>query len=254
MLKWHEYIADGPTLLLLPAFPFSNKLWSPVVEKFRGSVSMLVMDYPAFDNPGLESSMAWTFSLVSEGIKKKIDQLSIQQIIPCGVSMGGYAALDFTTRFSDRVEKLILVNTQASNDTDEAREKRHKEACMILNGERAEFTEGFLKKVFEKDKVPSDADVRFLKEIMDAQPATAIINALVAMSARINYSDRLYQIKAPTLIVTGSGDQVISPDKSHEMFEKIENADILTLKAGHLTPVEVADEFVQNIKMFITQN
>jgi pimeloyl-ACP methyl ester carboxylesterase len=80
-----------------------------------------------------------------------MDKLKIDKAIICGLSMGGFIALNVTKRFPERVDALILCDTQCIEDTVEVKEKRFKIIQDInINGVK-DFNEGFIKSVFHKE-------------------------------------------------------------------------------------------------------
>ena len=53
-----------------------------------------------------------------------LDALGVDEVVLCGLSMGGYVAFEFLRRWRDRVRGLMLMDTRAEADTPMARRAR----------------------------------------------------------------------------------------------------------------------------------
>lgn len=252
MLECNIYPGPKQTLVLLPAFPFSNEMWLPLIEQVKDQFTILALDYPGFGLMQRPNSTGWTFPMMSDEIKNKIQSLRISKVILCGISMGGYAALDFVGRYPEFVEGLVLANTQAGSDTDEAIEGRNKMIRQILNGSVEAFSHDFLDKIFSQDralKFPSEID--FLKNLVQAQSPAAIINALIAMCARGDSTAKLAKISVPSLVITGTEDFLIPEARSAEIHKGIAGSQLEIMNdTGHLSVVEAPSAFAQLLCTF----
>lgn len=256
MLNWHHEPGTEPTLLFLPAFPFSSEMYRPLIKELNGEYGVLTLDYPGFgESQGASTPQAWTFPMVSQAISSKLDELGLSSVVLCGASMGGYVALDFATRYPKKLSAVILANTQATSDSDEVIEKRNGSIEKIQKQGVEEFAKGFLASALSEERFGAGSDLReFLRQIIVQQPEAAVIGALVAMCARADSIDRLDRVKVPTLVITGSEDTLIPPIKTSEIHEGIEQSQYEFIEgAGHLTPVEAPEEFSQLVRLFLKE-
>jgi len=78
---------------------------------------------------------------------------------------------------------------------------------------------------------------------MARNPVKAIVN-LSRASMRHDLRDRVSEITAPTLILSGEEDILIPLRYSRMLREKIKNSTLVTLKnCGHVPPIEKPEEF-----------
>lgn len=63
-----------------------------------------------------------SIDLFGEDLIALMDKLGIDKAIVCGLSMGGYIALNVQQRFPDRFEAMVLCDTQCIADTPEVKE------------------------------------------------------------------------------------------------------------------------------------
>jgi pimeloyl-ACP methyl ester carboxylesterase len=227
-------------------------MWGPVVDKLKNDFTIFTVDYPGFGAAHVPAHTGWTFPLISDEIHQKFSSLMIDQCVVCGISMGGYAALDFTIRYPKSVRGLVLAHTQATADDDKTIEERNKSIRQLRGGNMTDFAESFLSKVFDETRAQRFApQVEFLRGIIEAQAPAAVINALIAMCARGDSTAQLENIEVPSLIITSSEDFVISEVKSAEMYQDIENSRLEILRdLGHLSAVEDPRQFSDLIRFF----
>ena len=74
------------------------------------------------------------------------------------------------------------------------------------------------------------------------------------LEAVVGYStlDRLHQIEAPTLVITGTEDRIISPHSSEVIASRIPNAKLVKLEGGsHTFLVEMRGRFNREVLDFL---
>jgi pimeloyl-ACP methyl ester carboxylesterase len=77
------------------------------------------------------------------------------------------------------------------------------------------------------------------------------------MAAVSDYTtlDRLHLIKAPTLVITGTGDRIISPSASEVIASRIPNAKLVLVKGGsHAFFMEMRGRFNKEVLGFLRSN
>jgi pimeloyl-ACP methyl ester carboxylesterase len=182
-------------------------------------------------------------------LRALLDSLNVKQAVIGGLSMGGYVALAFIAQYPDRVKGLILANTRALPDGDEARQTRLTNATRV----RAEGVSFLIDAMAPQMLGPAakpDMAVT-VRSIMTRQRADGIASALLGMAARPDRMALLPFIKVPTLIVTGSADVLIPQADSEAMHRAITNSTLVTLTdAGHLSNLDKADAFNDALRAF----
>ena len=67
-------------------------------------------------------------------------------------------------------------------------------------------------------------------------------------------TDSVHQINVPTLVITGSEDRVIPPERSKRLAEEIPNSRLIILEGtGHLLSIEQAEEFNEIVLSFLQE-
>ena len=118
-------VGEGDTpVILLHGFPFDKSMWKEQLKSLKSSNRAIAIDIRGFGNSTDEESVL-SIDLFGDDLIAFMDKLNIEKAIICGLSMGGYIALNVITRFPKRFEALILCDTQCTADTAEGKEKRY---------------------------------------------------------------------------------------------------------------------------------
>jgi pimeloyl-ACP methyl ester carboxylesterase len=230
----------GTPLVLLHAFPLDGRMWAPQVEALAGTYQVIVPDLRGFgaarDQAVEEAGMA----LLADDVARLLDDRGLDRVVLGGLSLGGYVALALMTRHPDRVSGLVLLDTKATADGDQARDDRLKMADRVL-AEGIDFVpEVMLPKLLgETTREHRPEVVEKVTALIREQAPEAIAGAQRGMAARPATTDVLTTISVPTLVVTGEEDAVTGPEIGRELAAAIPDARFLLVEeAGHLVNLE----------------
>jgi 3-oxoadipate enol-lactonase len=121
--------AEGFTMMMIHGFPFSSAMWEPQIEDLSGVARIIAPDLRGHGRsepvPG-----PYTMEMLADDCAGLLDYLAISRpVVVCGLSMGGYVALEFFRQYPEMVAGLILVSTKAKPDAAEAKANRDKMAA-----------------------------------------------------------------------------------------------------------------------------
>jgi pimeloyl-ACP methyl ester carboxylesterase len=230
----------GTPLVLLHAFPLDGRMWAPQVEALAGTYQVIVPDLRGFgaakDQAVEEAGMA----LLADDVARLLDDRGLERVVLGGLSLGGYVALAFMARHADRVSGLILLDTKATADGDQAREDRLGMAERVLAEGNDFVPEVMLPKLLgETTREHRPEVVEKVAALIREQAPEAIAGAQRGMAARPATSDVLASITVPTLVVTGEEDAVNGPEIGRDLAAAIPGARFLLVEeAGHLVNLE----------------
>jgi pimeloyl-ACP methyl ester carboxylesterase len=228
-------MTDG--LLLIHAFPLDHRMWEPQVQAMqRIGVTVVAPDLPGFGRTP-PSAPVLTMDLAAQHCLRALDEAGLDRALVCGASMGGYVALELWRSAPDRVTGLLLANTRAEADTQEAAGARRALASRL----RREGSAFLLADPPKLVTSPRSAEILI---IMSEQSSEAIAAASLGMAERPDARPSLPGISVPTLVVTSAGDQIIAPAVSTGMALSIPDAELLELPGdGHLSNLEAPEAF-----------
>jgi 3-oxoadipate enol-lactonase len=231
-------VTDG--LLLLHAFPVDARMWRPQVDALSEDVPIVAPNHPGFGGAG-DVPDVMTMALAAASAMDALDAAGVQRALVCGLSMGGYVALELWRRSPERVIGFVFADTRSGADSEEGAANRRALAERLRAEGKGFFADG--PPGLLSEHAPEDVR-RLVRELIADQPAEAIAAASLGMAERPDSDPDLPGIDVPTLVVTGAEDSLIKSAVTAEMADEIPGARLAVIeRAGHLSNLERPDEF-----------
>ncbi len=232
----------GPPIVLLHAFPLDGSMWTPQRERWRRQWRVIVPDLRGFGASPATSGEPCAMDDYARDVVRLLDALSIETVCLCGLSMGGYVALAFAERFPERLAGLVLANTRAGADGDEARAARTALAARVKRQGTSALVEALLDKLLGP-MAPPEAIAR-VRAMIEAQDPRGAISALTGMAERRDRTALLSAIRVPTLVLASTEDRLVPAAESRALGEAIPSANWIEIAgAGHLSNLEQPELF-----------
>jgi pimeloyl-ACP methyl ester carboxylesterase len=223
-------------LVLLHPFPLSG-------EAFAGDVAELA-SY-RWLTPDLTAS---SIDAMADDVASLLDDKRIPRAFVGGLSMGGYVSLAFARRHPDRLQGLILGDTRAEPDSDEARAGREVAITRIEAGDSASYLESLLAKLTVKRH---DVVDRIAGEVSPER----LVTTLRALRDRPDARPGLRDIRVPTLVLVGSEDTVTPPAVAEAMHAEIHGSKLIVIpNAGHLSNFDNPRAFRDALTAFLNDH
>jgi 3-oxoadipate enol-lactonase len=249
----YDDVGEGSTpIICLHGFPFDKTMWENQLDFFKTKYRIIAFDIRGFGKSTDEESHL-SIPLFSEDLIAFMDKLNIEKAIICGLSMGGFIALNAMKSFPNRFEALILCDTQCIADTPEVKEKRCEVIDDISTNGVAAFNEGFIKSVFHKNSIHRKKSmVDKLRSVVFANSENVIKKGLVALAERSETCTSLNKINIPALIICGREVEVTPLVQSESMLSAIQDAKLHVIDdAGHVSNLEQPEEFNAQLLNFL---
>ncbi len=248
----------GVPVVLLHAFPLSNVLFREQFAALPHGVRLIAPDLRGFGlsdrvspdtphGPGAQSMDEHASDVVA-----LLDELGLDTAVVGGVSMGGYVTFAVLRQAASRVRGLVLCDTRAEADTDEARGNRRAMQARLAEHGPAAIAADMVPKLLGATSLREHPALRDdLRGIIEATSRDAIHDAIECLMWRADASQLLPTIAVPTLIVAGR-DDVLTPVALHEkMHAAIPHATLEIIEgAGHLANLERPDAVTPLIGRF----
>ena len=242
----------APVIIFIHGFPFNMSMWTPQIESLMDYCRVITYDIRGFGNSDAGNE-EFTIGLFAKDLISLMDALKIEKTILCGLSMGGYIALNAVENYAARFSALILSDTSCKADTTEAKEKRMKAIENIKNDGVEKYADESIKNLFAPESYTNQAkEIAAVKEMIMKTPVQSLCNGLIALSVRKETCSILKKIKLPVLILVGKEDKITPPAAAYYMHEKIQGSFLKVLEhAGHLSNMENSEEFNNELKRFV---
>lgn len=250
----YDDVGEGEIpIIFLHGYPFSKNMWRAQIEFLKPDYRLIACDIRGFGKSTDEKS-ALSVDLFGDDLILFMDRLHIDKAIICGLSMGGFIALNAMKKFPAHFKALILCDTQCIADTTEVKEKRHSIIKEIEAKGPAEFSEGFLKSVFHKDSLTNKPEVvEQLRSVVFANTPHIITAGLLALAGRAETCSGLSEINVTTLIICGRADEVTPLAQSESMHKNIRGSQLCVIEnAGHVSNLEQPTEFNRHLAKFLS--
>lgn len=230
---------DGPAILFVHGFPLDRTMWRHLVAPLTGR-QRIAPDLRGMGLSDVPESGVYSMAEYADDLAALLEKLEVEEAVICGLSMGGYIALEFMRRHRGMVRALVLSNTRAEADTPEGRASRDEMIQMVEREGSGVLADILLPKLLCPSSLSAMPQVvEHVRTMISGSPDAGVIGALRAMKERPDSSQLLQQIDVPTLVVTGREDQLIPVEHSRTMAEAIPGAQYTVIpEAGHLTPME----------------
>jgi pimeloyl-ACP methyl ester carboxylesterase len=248
-----EVLGEGPAVLFVHGYPLDRTMWRAQMDGLKGfrRIAPDLRGMGQSDAPDLGYGM----NIYAADLAALLDALDIQDVVLCGLSMGGYIIFELLRTSRSRVRGLVLMDTRSTPDTPEARRARDAAAVTARERGAAAIAEAMLSKMLAPATLANNPDlVEQVRTTITRTPAAGIIGALSAMRDRPG-SDSLLPTLAgiPTMVMVGEADTLTPPDDARAMAQAIPGARLeIVPGAGHLPPLEAPGEVTRRLREFLT--
>lgn len=229
-------------LVLLHAYPVDARMWNGVREPLAARTRLITPDQRGLGRSPLpETGREPSLDDAARDVLALLDKLELDRVILGGCSMGGYVTLAVLRAAPERVGGLVLIDTKATADTEEARGRR----LAVAERAESEGITGWLADTMlptllsEATRSGKPEVVETARQLIESQSPEGVAWAQRAMAARPDSRDALRGADVPTLVLVGEQDPVTPPDAARDLADTAPDAKLVVLPgAGHLTPLE----------------
>jgi pimeloyl-ACP methyl ester carboxylesterase len=247
-IAWEER-GEGAPLLLIQGLGYGRWSWEPVVPALAERYRVLW-----FDNRGIGDSDKpegpYTAQLMAADALQVLDEAGVDRAHVLGASLGGMIAQEVASGTPERVDKLILCCTTPGGEATVPMPQ----VTVRLFDEAPNLPPEVALRRFVENALAADAPAELIQGLYDRRvanpPDPAGWQAQAAAGRGFEGVDGA--ISAPTLIVTGTEDNVVDPLNSDVLAEHIPGAEVQRIdNAGHLFFWEQPDAFVRILSEFL---
>jgi len=228
----------------------SLEMWNPQMGALNYHFQVLRYDIRGNGESDAPSG-AYSLELLSSDVIGLLDALSIKQVHFVGLSIGGMIGQGLALNHVHRLRSLALCDT-ASIVPQEVQpiwqERINKVLSKGMEALLDETMERWFTPTFLRKGSPMLDIIR--KQIL----ATSVQGYIGCAEAirKLNYLDRLSEIKMPTLIMVGEDDPGTPVSASKAIHERISDSKLVILpSARHLSNVEQTEAFNVNLIEFL---
>jgi pimeloyl-ACP methyl ester carboxylesterase len=261
---WTRYrdLGAGPPVVLLHGLGASAESWQYVAGPLSHHYRVLVPDLIGFgytDKPDID----YTLDAFVDFVLAFMESVGVSGASLVGHSLGGTIALRVAIRHPGSVERLVVASTGGLGEPPNRLLKLLRIPLLgeLLLRPSPAKTRQALKLYFHDESYVTEELVDLNYRLISQPGAvraylSTIRNTLTASNSDSDLTtlvtEKLDQIEAPTLVLWGEEDRVLSPGNAQVAAQGIRNVEVhLIPEAGHNPMVEQSERFTQAVLDFL---
>ena len=216
--------------------------WNSQLEAFSKRYKAAAWDARGYgDSDDYEGPLH--FDHFTGDVLRVAEHLKAAQFHLVGLSMGGRVARNVALHYPGWLRSLTLADTSPGFDALSPEQVRR------FVSERKARTPETLRRLLGKQPRP-EAYQALLESFAATHPESYI--KTIEASVAHDRAAPLEEIRVPTLVLTGTEDQVYPPAMAHDMARRIPGAQLVEIEgAGHMSNLEQPERFNQAVLEFI---
>jgi 3-oxoadipate enol-lactonase len=243
---------DAPIIIFIHGFPFNKSMWNEQIEALKDNYRVIAYDIRGHGNSdtGVDEFFIELFVI---DLFRLMEKLNIEKSILCGLSLGGYIALNAVLKYPDRFDGLVLNDTQCIDDTPEIKDNRCTAIIRINEKGVEQYADEIIKNLFATESfIRRENIIVEVKEMIINTPKQTLCNTLHALAERKETCSRLPEINIPVLIMVGKEDKITPIAAAQQMHEIIKDSSLQIIPhAGHVTNMENPTAFNSHLVKFL---
>lgn len=245
---------DAPVIIFIHGFPFNKSMWSHQLELLKGSYRVIAYDVRGHGSSS-DTHGSLSIDLFTKDLLDFIDHLNLHKVTLCGLSLGGYIALNAIEKHPSKFEALILCGTQCIADDQKTKEARREKSELVRLKGIEYYADESLRNLFAaRSFTARKEEVRAVRNMIIQNSSDFISNGLRALAERKETCSSLSKIKVPVLILVGKEDKITPLSEAEYLHINIKGSEMHVISyAAHLANLENTHEFNEHIKKFIAK-
>ncbi len=238
---------SGPVLMLSNSLGTNLHMWDDQADEWAKHFRLVRYDRRGHGKSGVPNG-PYSMERLGKDVLAILDALKINKTNWCGLSMGGMVGQWLGANAPDRVEKLVLSNTN-SYYADKAPwidrikfvQEKSLEELVDANMQRW-FTEGF------RQRAPQV--IAHMKQMFVATKVPGYVGCCEAIRD-MDFRDSNPRITAPTLVIVGAQDPATPPSAGEIIQKAIKGAKLVSLDAAHIANMEQPKQYTETVLDFL---
>jgi pimeloyl-ACP methyl ester carboxylesterase len=239
----------GRTAILLHGFPLHAGMWTALHDTTPHGWTLITPDLRNLGES--RGSPARSVDDHASDVLALLRHLGCEDAVIGGLSMGGYITLALHRMAPQRCRALVLADTQAAPDTEEAKANRVRLQATARERGAGAVLEAMLPKLVgpahQTGAVPDQ-----LRAIAASNSAEGVVDALEALKTRPDSAPGLAAITCPTLVIVGADDALTPVAAAETLRDGIPDASLVVVPdAGHMSNLEQPVAFALALWSFL---
>ena len=223
---------------MIPGMMCDERIFAPQIEGLSDSIRIIVADISGYST---------VHELAAEVLKKSPPKFDL-----LGHSMGGIVAMEMYSQEPNRIEKLVLMDTNPKAELEEVKAMRDPQMKAAREGKLVDVMRDEMKPNYLDASDNRESILHTCMEMAKSMGTEVFMNQSKALQTREDQQSTLRLIDVPVLVICGSNDK-LCPVERHELMHNIINHSELKIinNAGHMPTLEQPKETTEVLKKWL---
>lgn len=240
---------SGACVVLSNSLGTNMTMWKRQAAEFGRWFRVLRYDMRGHGGSSVPAG-PYTIAQLGRDVLGLLDRLELEQVIFCGLSIGGVIGQWLAAEAPQRIERLVLCNTAAKIGSLESWNGR---IDQVRKGGMKSVADGVLSRWFTPAYL--DSHTAEVAEMRAGLLSTSVDGYIASCEAIRDMDQRemVSRIVSPTLIVAGEADAVTTVEDARWLQRAIRGSELAVVPAAHISNVEASDEFNAAVLRFLRE-
>lgn len=224
-------LAPGRPIVLIHGVSTTADNWNNVIPLLPRDRPIISYDLRGHGTSGAPEEGPWTADDFARDHVELLDALGLEQTDLVGCSLGGIISQAIAISYPERVHRLVLVSSVAGRNAAE-QERALARLHRIENNTIEEIARESVERWHTAEYIEAHPEIR--EEVLEQlkQLNRAHYAAAYRVLATTDHADRLGEIQAPTVAITGEGDIGSTARMSELIAERVQDGRSIIVKGA----------------------
>lgn len=233
---------DAPAVVLLHSLGADGHMWDACAQILAESCRVIIPETRGHGSSAAAASTSvdrWV-----DDLESVLAAADVQETVLVGVSMGGIQAMAYAAAHPEQVGALVVADSFAVLPQEVAERKVAAMTEMARSCPMAEVASQYVADTFRAPYSPGAESVR--RAITGMEPDSYV--AAVDICFRVQITDRLERVAAPTRVLWGDRDTKTPLPLSEQIADLVPDCTLGVVSgAGHLSNVDEPEQFAAEV-------
>lgn len=243
---FYKVVGTGDPVLLIHGLGGNHRGWEFQEEALAQQFQVIMPDLRGHGQTEVEElGVMISPDSFADDLNALIQFLGHERVHVVGHSLGGIVAQHFALRHPNRVNKLVLMGTTPKVTDDLIDVVYSWREAQVEGGQEAYFWTS-LRSGYSDEWIENNPEmVQHLKEKSEDVNEAGIVAAGLGL-ASADFTGRLPEIQAETMVIHGDDDRIVNPKMGELLHKKLPNSVMKVFKnCGHSPTVQEREELAR---------
>ena len=239
--------AGRPALVLSNSLGTDFSMWDPQISELTKSFRVLSYDTRGHGKSSVTPG-PYSDRQLANDVLTLADALKLDRFHFCGLSMGGMTGMWLGANASQQLNRIVICSASAKFGSVETWSTRIETVRRQgMKPVAAATIERWFTSAFRAKNPSTAANIQKIVESVDPEGYVSCCAAV----RDFDFREQLGKILTPTLVISGTHDPATTPADGRFLADHIPRARFVELNAAHLSNVEDADRFTEEVSGFL---